>query len=394
MKRLMIITAAMLLAIAGCSQDKKPTQKEQATKEWNTARAGVLAGLARDQYQAGNLDKSAQTTSEALKLDPKNLMLHLLKAKLAMEQGQLEGADKELKVVRELDPKNAEADYLAGIVYQRWQRSKEAFDFYASAAQKNPNELAYILAQSEMLVVMDRPSEALALLKSKANAFEHSAPLCDAMGQLLLQQGKLSDAVEALHQASILATDDDSIREHYIGALYRDAKYPEAAENISRLLRSDKYTARGDLLVMLGDCHTRMGKLHEAHGDFDHAVQINPKLSVAWMNLARLAIESNDLDRADKDLKKALQLEPAAPEAYMLLGYLNVRQNKMTDALTAFRKCAALDPKDSVSLSMIGYALEKMGRSSEAAKYYGKALKTDPRDDLAAKLMASVDLSE
>ena len=43
---------------------------------------------------------------------------------------------------------------------------------------------------------------------------------------------------------------------------------------------------------------------------------------------------------------------------------------------------------------MIGYVLEKSGKPQQAVKYYAQALKLKPDDELAARLMASVDLSK
>jgi superkiller protein 3 len=393
MKKTLTWSAIVLLAVAGCQQDKV-SQKEQAAKQWKSARAGVLAGLARDQYHNGNLDKSRQTLDEALRLDPKNPALHVLSAKLAIEQGQLELADKELKSARELDAKNAEIDYLSGIIYQRWQRLQEAQDFYADAVQKNPNELAYPLAQAEMLVALDKSDDALALLQSKTAKFEHSAPLYDAIGQLLMQKHKYADAADILRKAMLLDTEDNSIREHFAQALYRAGRYPQTIDTLSWLMKNERYAGRADLYVTLGDCRIRLGKLREARADFERALQLNPKQAIAWMNLARISLELNDLDRADRDLKRAIALEPGASEGYLLLGYLHLRQNRLKDALADFRKSSALDPKDSVSLSMIGYVLEKQGHANQAANYYGQALKSDPHDELASHLLAGVDLAE
>ena len=89
-----ILSLAALLAAAGsagCASSKK-VQHERAMAQWSGARASVLAGLARDQYNTGNFDKCRVTLDEALKLNPKDPQLHILSAKLAMEQGQLEAA--------------------------------------------------------------------------------------------------------------------------------------------------------------------------------------------------------------------------------------------------------------------------------------------------------------
>jgi tetratricopeptide (TPR) repeat protein len=163
---------------------KQPSQKEAARIHWNQTRASVLLTLAQDQYVTGNFDKSRQTTDEALAMDPQNAGLRILSAKLAIEKGRLEYAEGELKIARTSAPKNAEADYLAGVIYQRWQKLEVALNCYKAASAKAPTELAYLMAQAEMLVAMDQQGEALKLLESKVTYFEHSATIRTASQQL------------------------------------------------------------------------------------------------------------------------------------------------------------------------------------------------------------------
>src|SRR5215510_9744541 len=93
--------------IGGCASEMhKPTQKQQATQEWNRARANVMLGLAKDQYATGNLDASRKTVDDALGLDPENAPLRVLSAKLAIEAGNLDLADKDLARARKANPKN------------------------------------------------------------------------------------------------------------------------------------------------------------------------------------------------------------------------------------------------------------------------------------------------
>src|SRR6185503_2976753 len=120
------IAGVLALTIAGCTNSNKPPEKtahQEGVARWNLARAGVLYSLAREQFENGNLDDSRKTINSALKHSPDNVMVRLLSAKLSIEQAQLDNAEAELNLVRELDPKNAEAEYLTGVVYQRWQKT-------------------------------------------------------------------------------------------------------------------------------------------------------------------------------------------------------------------------------------------------------------------------------
>lgn len=390
----LVITGLALLAMPGCASQHQKTQREQATQQWNSARAGVLYSLASDQYKTGNFEKSRQTVDDALKMDPGSVPLRILSAKLCIELGQLEQAQKELAIVLDHDASNAEAHYLTGVVFQRWQQPKEAFDAYSRASDAAPAELAYVLAKSEMLVLMDRQGEALSLLQEKVIYFEHSAAIRDAVGQLLVQQERFADAVDMLRQASVLASDDLSIGEHFALALFYNHEYREAAEVIGKLVKAEPYAKRPDLWTALGECQMQLNLPRDARMSFETASQLDPASPSVWLSLGKAALAASDLKRAELSLRKSLSLQPNSSEAQLMLGYLRLRQDRLDDALAAFQKAAALDRADTVSLCMIGYVLEKLGHGQQGLEYYAAALRIRPNDELATRLMANVSFDE
>jgi len=410
------LALALLLSNGCASQPPKKTASQEGVDRWNKARAGVLYSLAKEQFETGNLDDSRKTLSQASKYAPDHVLIRLLSAKVSIEQGQLEPAEAELNRVRELDAKNAEADYLTGVINQRWQKPEVAYQSYLRASEKNPNELAYLLAQAEMLVQLEQTPKALEILRDKLNFFENSPAIRDAVGQLLMQQTEdrsqktedrsqnYAEAVAILRQASALAPEEQTIREHYGLALYYNRQYREAASVLERLInqktedRSQKseaknnYTNRADIRTALGECQMEidqgspnpggwgLGTLRDARDNFEMAAQLEPGTATVWLNLAKVALRLNDLKRAELSLKKAMTIDPKSADANLLMGYLCIQQaedrsqktearsRKLSDALASFRKASTLDQGDAVSVCMTGLVLEKMGRSDEAIR--------------------------
>lgn len=391
-----IIPALALLAIAagGCANDKKPTIKQKAEAQWNRARANVQMSLAMDQYKAGNFDKARQTIDDALKLTPKSAPARVLSAKLAIEQGQLERADNELALAREYAPYDAEAFYLSGVVCQRWQKLDAAYDYYKAAADKAPAELAFLMAQSEILVALDHSDEALTLLQSKVIYFEQSGGIRDAVARLMMAQSRFGEAVELFRQATILTPDEPSFREGLGLALYYDKQYRAAVDVLTGLVETDAYAERADLRIALGESQLQTGRPREARDNLEVAGRLQPSNAGVWLALGRAALELDDLKRAEASIKKSIALNPTGSEAYLLLGYLRLRQDKLHDSLQAFTKASTLDRKDAVSVCMLGYVFERLGRNEAAVKCYAKALKMKPDNEMAAKLMASINLND
>ena len=388
-----VIHLAVVLALAsaaGCQSSNRKTPQQQAEQRWAASRAAVLGSLAKDQLESGQFDKCRETLDKAKRLDPTNAQLCILYAKMAIEQGQLDVADRECAEARRLDPKNAEADYMSGVVYQRWLKPQVAYDYYTSAAEKDLKEVAYPLAQAEMLIDLGRQEEALAMLQSRLEDFGTSAVIYDTIGQLYVGRGEYAHAVDALRQASTLASEDVLIREHLAMAMFFNKQYREAQEGFVRVLRDPRNAERAELYIALGECQMNLGHTREGRDSFDKATQVAPQSAPAWLCLTKAALELGDVRRAELTMRRAMALAPEMAETQLMLGFVRLKQDKLPEAMAAFRKASAMDPQDPVSLCMIGYVLGKGGKSEQAAQYYGRALKLKPDDELAAKLLASV----
>ena len=388
--RWMFASVVISLLAAGC-QLKPPDENAAAKQRWNEARASVLFSLAQDQYKGHDFDKCKETCDQALTMVPQSCPLHSLLAKVEIEQGQLEQAERELEQARKFGPREPEPYYLSGVIYQRWQRPQLALEFYHQAGERAPAELAYLLAEGEMLVTLGRTNEALQLLQAKVTYFENSPTIRDAVGQILMQGGRYSEAVDMFRQASLLAEDDQSIRERLAIAQYRNKDYRESARVLVKLTEKDPYDKRADLFELLGECQLQLNDTHGARNSFERSTELDPSSAQAWQNFGRASLQAGDFKRAEFALRRAIGVNPSVSETHLLMGYVRVKQVKWTEALASFRKAAELAPSDTTPICMIGYVYEKMGRTEKAMQYYAQALKVKPGDDLASQLMAGID---
>ena len=365
----------MLLAMSGCGGGGlTPDQKVAANRQWERPLALRCSPVWR------LISTRTVTSSSALRRStrpfawsPDNPTLHVLAAEVALERDQLETADAQLTIARKLAPTDAEAQYLSGVVLERWQQPQKASDFYVAAMKLNPQELAYPLATAEMLVTLGRTAEAVALLQSKADQFEHSAALRDELGQLLVQEERYADAEAALRSATILAPEDQSVREHLALVLIKTKSFADAAEQLDRLLKDPAFATRGDLFAAAGQCRLMLGDLPSAREDFESATRLQPDSESSWLALTETLVQIDDLPRADLSARRAVSINGQSAEAMCLLGYVELRENQLAAALSHFRQASNLDPGDQVSLRSEGWVLTRMGRSAEAGECYRQA---------------------
>jgi tetratricopeptide (TPR) repeat protein len=383
---------ALVLMLGACSSVKEPSAQQAAVRQWNDARSAVLVGLAGDQYQNANFEKSRSTIDQALRLSPENPTARLLSAKLYIEAGSLEAAERELMVASQSDSTAAESQYLMGVVYQRWQQPQRALECYQHACDKSPAELAYVMAKAEMLVAMGRRDEALTMLQAKVAYFEHSGEIRDEVGLLLVQEGRYPEAIEMLRRAGILAPDDLTIREHLAMAQFYAKRFAESGELLSALLASGKCDHRPDLQITLGECQLQTARPDEAVQSFQQASETMPGSTGVWLGLARAELELNNFKRAEFAVRRCLALDDVGSQAHLLMGYVMLRQNRLDDAYASFVRASQLDQNDTVPICMIGLTLNRLGRSHDAAACYQRALKLNPGDDMASQLLARIDV--
>ena len=133
------LVLACSLLITGCETGK---QHKEAVGHWNDTRAAVQGSLAAERYKLGNLDDARIAVDQAMLLSPDNPKYLVLSARIYIERNQLEYADRDVSHARKVAPGDGEADYLAGVIYQRWQRPTQALEYYTAACQKSPAKLA------------------------------------------------------------------------------------------------------------------------------------------------------------------------------------------------------------------------------------------------------------
>ncbi len=139
--------------------------------------------------------------------------------------------------------------------------------------------------------------------------------------------------------------------------------------------------------VRLGEALASAGVLNEATGQFQEALQINPKHVGAWLDLGILAMQQGHPDQAVPMFKKVVDLTEGTDmqsineqreQALFYLGQIAVQQRQY-DAAIRYIKGALLIRRDaSDSYLVLGQAYKGIGNTQKAIDNYGIALAFDP----------------
>lgn len=155
----------------------------------------------------------------------------------------------------------------------------------------------------------------------------------------------------------------------------------DAAGAIDLLRRRD---LTPEARMLRGMARVMLGELRSGGADLEQAVQDDPTLREAWLNLAGLEIAEEDYGQALGLLEKARALDPAAPDVQLNIGAVMLMLGRPEDAREPIARYLELDGSaEARFLVASNYALA--GRPTEVVQHLREAIRLDERMRLRAR---------
>lgn len=199
------------------------TELEQASKLGGENEPQVFYQLAR---AWGGLSKAAERKaalakfSELTKKEKDDIELQrkaaalIDEARTLLQAGDLENAAARLESARELKPGDATLLFrLAGLNFDL-QRYDAAREYVQAAISISPSTWLYHYLLGLVERSANRLADARASLETAAKLQSTEAPVFNALGEVLMQQGERQAAIAAFEKAVKLAPDDASLRQN------------------------------------------------------------------------------------------------------------------------------------------------------------------------------------
>ena len=137
--------------------------------------------------------------------------------------------------------------------------------------------------------------------------------------------------------------------------------------------REDAYRANNIGVALL-----EQFKYKEAADAFRRALQIEPGLALARINLGIALFNVPDLPAAQKELQAAIALAPSAPQPHYVLGLLAKTQNRPEEAIAAFQKVLGIDRDDVGANVNLGQLYAQQRKYPEAIAVLRTGLAAEP----------------
>ena len=246
----------------------------------------------------------------------------------ALEKSKPEEALTAFGKAAELQPKEAEPYFAAGILLEQENKFAEAEQEYKRALELDPGSRDAVMGLANIYMRGRRFPEAEDYLrKLLAQRFDSGAVEIQ-LGRVLAAEGKNEDAIGAMRAGIKLSTGDEAARRD-LAELYTTAGKNDLAEGEYRELVTT-HPNDAELHRRLGQTLLREKKSKEAQEEFLMAVKLKPDLGEAYGDLAFAAGENEDYALAIKALEVRGKLLPENPVTYFLRAsaYDHLRQFK------------------------------------------------------------------
>jgi tetratricopeptide (TPR) repeat protein len=124
-------------------------------------------------------------------------------------------------------------------------------------------------------------------------------------------------------------------------------------------------------------------KHKEAADSFRRALQLEPGLALARINLGIALFNVPDLPAAQRELQSAVTAAPNAPQPHYVLGLLAKLQNKPAEAIVSFQRVLAIDPQDVGANVNLGQLYAQQRKYAEAVAVLRTGLAAEPYNTTA-----------
>lgn len=363
-----------------------------AKEKMNVIKSATEWDMARQAFLAGDLDKALRKIDVSLGINPGVAKSHVLRGRILLEMGEMGLAQQSLQTALATDPDHIEGHYYMGIVAERLAKTQDAFDHYNRAAELDEYNDQYAVAAAEMLIDMNRYSEASDYLHATPS-FNHSAGVRQTLGHLARLQGNLPQAVAEFRSSQLLAPDDLGILEDLTRAQFDSGAFADSAYGFSTLLSRTETSDRRDLKRLYADCLIRINRPMEARKIYKDLTSSAEGASDvdAWIGLGNVSYAVGDFTSVRHAATRAVALAPTRKDGYVLWSLLHRNQGNMEASIKSLRDAIARDQSDPMLHTMLALGLMELNRPTEARQALAQALTIDPANISAATVMSLID---
>ncbi len=299
---------------------------------------------------------------------------------------------------RALEPDSLRWPYYLGVIHAGRGRHDAALAAFETSLAIDPTLLPARKRKARSLLEQRRLDESLLIYNELLEEAPDDPQIRNGLGKAHAALGNFEDAAAHLTRAVELSPNFGEA--HYALALaYRDlgdeakSSYhlkqhendrfggPSGADPLMAAI--DKLNVSAAEYLKRGVEARGAGRIAEAVELHLKAVQADPGLVQAHLNLIVLYAGAGKPDLAESHYRQALALNPDSAELHYNYGVLSYDRGDFEAAAKAFRKALEINPDYAAANNNMGQMLEQQGRLDDAIGFYRRAVANRPDYGLA-----------
>ncbi len=388
------------------------------------------------QFASGERDEARRSLAGLASEAPTSPVFRFELAKLALQLGDLEEAERAARMVVDRAEMASSAKILLAETLLSRGRGEEALSLLGSFSEDDPR----ILRMRAMAALSSETPDAIATVLERLSAVVEASDGGEdelVALQLRLRLRSAERSTDLLEEARTLSGEVDSNLEVAVALAEATFVFDEEGRREAIDGVNERFPGQGTVLALLGDLQRRAGE-DAARQTLEEALERTPGSNAARLSFARLLFEKGELDEADTAFEAltdcegvSLSLRTYAEEAWMnraeiraargqfdasrealaelgeenaantnrldLEARLAISEGRMDDAVAALQPLArAIEERDEVSdsdaetLALYGSALYAAGDVAGARRVYESVLEDRESQPRALLGMAEV----
>jgi tetratricopeptide (TPR) repeat protein len=299
---------------------------------------------------------------------------------------------------RVFDPGDFRWTYYLASVQAALGNHVEAVAAFREALRHRPYDLTGQLKLAESLLALGELEESQQILERVLLKHPESALAHYGMGRIRSAQNDLASAVQHFGKACDISPNFGA--SHYALALaYRDLGDKSRAEAHLSLYQKNRLgspSLEDPLLDSIKELnagandHLRRGVnleaaglLEQAAAAHERALEIDPRLEQAHVNLISVYARLGQPAKAEAHYQAVLAVNPGLAEAHYNFGVLLTGRSRHHEAMDAFRRALEINPFYAEAHNNYAFLLMNNGQLEEAAQHFTAAIRNKPAYRLA-----------
>jgi len=299
---------------------------------------------------------------------------------------------------QKLEPREFRWSYYLAVAETALGHDAAALANFRGTVQLEPGYFPARLKLAQLLLAGGEIDESRKNWELLAKQYPGSAPPYYGLGQVRSAMGDVRGAIDSYTRACELSFDFAAA--HYaLGLAYR--KLGDVAKAQEHMLLYEQQRGNGPSLedplmdavnsLKTGGYHhfqkgwvlETSGHIHQAMVEYERALELDPSIVQAHINLTSLYATRNQFEKAEEHFRESIRINPNLAESHYNHGVMLAVQDKLQEAEQAFRTALRINPLYADAYNNLGTVLERTGRTSEAISQYRQAVENKPNHRLA-----------